>query len=290
MRMLDCAEKPAQTSLVYLEFAHVLSPRLKIGFTSRMPPPPPPSKPDALSDIAFKNILDCRQTTDKQKRDYLSLITGAGTDSGQAEKLHDDFRKGKQLQGELVSDIDAIEGLGNLAPVEDIKWYSYYAYKLVTATLTYTQFRDAVELWIEFHRAKHEGRPPTSDQNSAAKMIEGKPIRVRGNESVWLFRNPTRSQNAFDGIIDEYLPDRLGLKRSGRRITLSFKASAVDGSRVRKPAFLDAAWSYLNFWDAGGRTRPILGTPSSHDGLEEVVGRPPTFRDLHAPVIEISAA
>nr|AWM07721.1 hypothetical protein CIT39_15550 [Bradyrhizobium symbiodeficiens] len=214
---------------------------------------------------------------------YIQYLSGAGTDLNQAERLHNVFRQRKKFRGQAAT-LTATEGLGNLAPLDDLKKYSYAFFNRPGGKrgMTYVEFREMVEDWVEYHENQATGRPFTSKQNAAALDIEGRTVVVRDSEMIWLFRNPNRANYAFSGILDGFLRARLGLLPQGVRVALSFKAASLR--KTHHPTYFDATWDYLDLWDASGRTRPIASAAGGRPGLEEVVTSPPTFRDINGPV------
>jgi hypothetical protein len=214
-----------------------------------------PSRPGCLSPTAFANIAACTDVAARIRAEYVRYLSGAGTDLSQAQRLHDVFRRRRKFKGRLVT-LSAIEGLGNLAPLDDLKKYSYAFFNRPgrRRRMTYAEFRATVDDWIEYHENQAAGRPFTTKQNAAALDIEARTVIVRDDEMIWLFRNPGRSRYAFDGLLDDFLRGRLGLLPRGTRVTLSFKGASLR--KTHQPTFLDATWDYLDFWDAGGEHSP----------------------------------
>jgi hypothetical protein len=244
--------------------------------------PAPTTTPPALSAIACTNIQNCSDVDAKTKQRYLDTIAAAGTHVDQAKRLHDKLREAKSNLGATITPL-ATEGLGNLAPVEDLKYFSYFHfYSATRRKITYDDFCSLVDGWISYHDRINRRKPPTTQQNNAALDIHGSSVLVRDAKAIWLFRNPNRTAYAFDGLLNKWLPNRLGLIGAGDRLTLSFTASAA--TPLTRPTFFDAPWSYLDYWDASGRTRPLKGTPKKYPGLEEVVAKPPMFKDINGPV------
>jgi hypothetical protein len=244
---------------------------------------PLPPRPVCLSTTAFANIVACTDVAARTSAEYFRYLSGAGADLSQAQRLHDVFRRRRKFQGRPVT-LSAIEGLGNLAPLDDLKKYSYAFFNRPGGRrrMTYVEFREMVDDWVEYHENQAAGRSFTSKQNAAALDIEGRTVVVRDDELIWLFRNPRRTRYAFEGLLDGFLRARLGLLPRGTRVTLSFKAASLR--KTHRPTYLDATWDYLDFWDAEGNTRPIAPAAGGRPGLEEIVASPPNFRDINGAV------
>lgn len=156
--------------------------------------------------------------------------------------------------------------------------------------MTAHNLRRKLESWIKYHEKRAAGVAPTDTQRLAAIAFEGSTVSTRQDGEAWLFRNPHRTSDAFEGLVDKWLGHRLGLRilPGEKRLTLSFRA--VYLRRPAVPRFLDATWSYLPLWHWSGLTKPLSGTPSSLAGLEEIVAVPPKLKEINARVRRVVLA
>lgn len=245
---------------------------------------------DALRKVLSKNLLDAAAaenvancaTSKTVKEDYLAGL-GNCADTNAAKIFHSDFRRGKVRKGAVVADLDPMEGLGFLAKEDSFKRAIRDAFKMDSLTFE-TTYRD----WLSYNAKRNSGEKPSNQELRAARAFLDSKLPTRMDGEAWLFRNPQQRSDAFEGVLDDHLPKRLGLKlKPGeRRLTMSFLAKNVR--TVRSPRFLDATWGYLNLWDWRGKTRPLPGLPVSMDGLCETVAVPPKLNDLNRPIEAIA--
>ncbi|OFW15962.1 MAG: hypothetical protein A3H27_05665 [Acidobacteria bacterium RIFCSPLOWO2_02_FULL_59_13] len=211
-------------------------------------------------------------------------MTACGTDAGLAAATHRKLRKGKLRQGGKPVGLHPTEGLGVLVPAISFLRHTASAF---SSKLSPLNFEKAYRRWIAYEKKRALGQRVTQSEIGAAFIFHKASVPARQDGEIWLFQNPWRKTNAFDGVLDEWLAARLGLDvRPGEcRLTFSFAAAHVENQA--KPRFLDAHWD-LSKWHWCGKTRPLPGTPKTHDGLQELVADPPYLRDLNQPVLAMS--
>lgn len=249
-----------------------------------MPIPPFPPCPPALNAAAYENIKQCVGVSHSDKIKHLTALDACAADLHKAEKAHESLRAGRLLEGANLRDVfDPDEGLGVL-----VAETTFIKYNAPLFSVSSGEMQNILDNAIAHHSKKQLGIKSTDSERSAAYSIQSAKIPIRSNGIVWLFRNPGRSRDAFDGLIDQWLGHRLGLiiPPSGEdRLTFSFLSARID--TPRRPTFYDAEWRYLPFWHYGGATKPLPGTPAGLSHLEEVVSIPPVFRDADPPLRRI---
>jgi len=249
-----------------------------------MAKPPLPPSPPTLSPVAYENVCRSRFTATDDKREYLVAIAKCGDDPALAGAEHHRQRSGRLRKGALPSKLLPDEGLGVL--MLETQFVDRTAHKF---SMTAAKFTRKLDAWLAYHEKRSRGEMPTESERLHADSLLRATIPARQDGEIWLFRNPTRKPDAFDGIKDRWLGHRLGLNmRPGEvRLTFGFKASQVQN--CVQPRFFDATWGYLPLWDWRGRTRPLPGTPTGLDGLEEVVADPPQLWHLNRPVERVTS-
>jgi hypothetical protein len=242
-----------------------------------------PPRPPALTLEEYENVCKCRHTPLSEKRAYLAQIAGCGADRSRAAAVHAIFRRGKLRGGTAPSSLYADEGLGVLVVGGVFVDKTAKAFGMSPRKL-----RGKFSNWLSYERKRSAGRTPTERERLDAWAFRDANVPTRQDGEIWLFRNPQRKQDAFEGVLDDWLGARLGLilKPGEPRLTFGFLARSVKN--LAEPRFYDATWQYLSNWHWNGRTRPLKDTPPGHTGLEEVVGDPPKLRDLSRPVVAVT--
>jgi hypothetical protein len=244
---------------------------------------PLPSRPSTLTATAYENVCRCRGVTNRVKSDYLKAIAVCGTDTSCAESAHQNERKGKARTGPIVNDLMPDEGLGVL--IEEMAFIKHIS-RLFGKSVA--RFRNQVNAMLAYYEKRESGRPFTDSEKLAALSFMNTPVPPRSDGTIWLFRNPNRRRDAFEGLLNEWLGHRLGLDISASgetRLAFGFLAGKVD--EVRHPTYYDATWSYLRLWSYRGATRPLPHTPGGLTGLEEVVALPPEMGKTFRPVVRL---
>ncbi len=238
--------------------------------------PPLLPRPVVLASEAYDNVCNCRFTPEAEKRDYLMELCSCGADVTLGKQVHTKRRIGNLRKGPKPADILPDEGLGVLMKRADIVRYLSPKFRLSS-----TQFADKLELWLSFSSKRARDLSPTDEEIYAAELFLTATIPTRSDGELWLFRNPSRSQDPFDGLHLPQLAWRLGLQTATgeERIGMSFSSNRVEEKSV--PRYYDATWDYLPLWSWTGRTRPIAGRCGSSYGLPEILASPPTFREVN---------
>ena len=230
-----------------------------------------PSRPPCMSPSAYRNVCVSLGVSNRDKRHYLRAMAACANDVSCAKAVHQTEVRGKARTGPRVNDIFPDEGLGVL--IEEVAFIKYLSplFKMSVAKL-----RHQVNAMISYYEKREAGSPTNDSEMLAAKSFLRTSVPARSDGSIWLFRNPNRTRDPFDGLLNDWLGHRLGLNISAtgeNRLTFGFLAAHVDD--VHRPTFLDTTWEYLEVWHYGGRTRPLPSIPAGLSGLEEVVALPP---------------
>lgn len=228
-----------------------------------------------LTSVKYENVCNCQFSSDPEKIDYLNTIAGCGTDT-EAQAAHEVFRERRLRGGPPPSDLEPTEGLGVLTPEA-----AFRRHVADSGRHPYGHLKGKYDLWISYEEKREKGIRPVQEEIEAATIFRMSDAPVRADGSIWLFRNPGRKEDAFDGLLNEWLAARLGLEVHVGEVRLAFSFLRMHVTGVAQPRFMDADWGYLEKWRWGGTTRPLHGTPSSMDGLEEVVAYPPKLDALH---------
>lgn len=243
-----------------------------------------PPQPPTLSDTAYENVCKCRYTSDREKISYLAALATCGIDATLAEKTHENLRRGKLRKGGKPALLFPTEGLGVLMSEVSFLGRTASAFRLSPL-----KFEKSYRKWIEYEMKRAQGEAPTQSEIDVAFMFRKARVPARQDGEIWLFRNPQRKTEAFDGVLDKWLGARLGLDLQPGELRLTFGFAAAHVDNPTEPRFFDATWKdFLSKWHWGGKTLPLSGTPKSHGGLEEVVADPPLLRDLNRPVLAMS--
>ena len=244
-----------------------------------------PPKPPTFSTAAYDNVCKCTCTLHKEKVAYLKALALCGTDNSLASRTHAKWRKGKLRKGDRPVGLHPTEGLGVLVP--EISFLRHTA-SAFSSKLSPINFEKAYRKWIAYEKKRALGLRITQTEIDAAFIFHKADVPARQDGEIWLFQNPSRRTNAFDGLLDEWLAARLGLDVHPGETRLTFSFRVADVENAVRPRFLDVPWDYLSKWHWSGKTRPLRGTPITHDGLRELVSDPPLLKYLNQPVLSMS--
>jgi hypothetical protein len=216
-------------------------------------PRPFPPMPVALTAAGYQNVCNSRAVPRGVKCAYLSALGRCRLNTRCAKLEHENRRRTAAAFGISLARLS--------------KW---------------------VDDWVHFHEKRSRGLPTTEAERLATFEFMGARVPARTDGSIWLFRNPARGQNAFDGLADEWLGHRLGLKlprRRENRLGIGFLAGRTGDPR--RPTYRDVSWQHISLWQWNGFTRPLPGTPTGYSGLEELVAVSPELGQHDGPVIRL---
>jgi hypothetical protein len=245
---------------------------------------PLPARPAGLDPHAYDSILKCRGVRSAKKREYLLALAACAGDDACSSATHEEQCKGKTRKGPNPKAMLPDEGLGLFVEENTFIKFTAAAFGMSIAA-----FRRQLEAMISYYEKRVAGLPTTESERLATLTFMRTTVRSRSDNTAWLFRNPSRSPDAFAGLADGWLGHRLGLNVAPTgeiRLTFGFAAAHVHGVKV--PTFYDVPWNFLPLWDYGGKTRPLPRTPAGMGGLEEVVGDPPEIGRINRPVSRIN--
>jgi hypothetical protein len=250
----------------------------------RAPRVPLPTRPAGLDPSAYDSIVKCRGVPSARKREYLLALDACGGNDACSSAAHELQSRGKKRRGPKPKDLLPDEGLGLFVEENTFIKYTAAAFGKSIAT-----FRRQLNAMISYHEKRLAGLPTTESERIATISFMRTAVRARSDGTAWVFRNPSRSSDAFAGLADGWLGHRLGLNvaPSGEiRLTFGFAAAHVD--ELKRPTFYDVPWNFLPLWDFSGKTKPLPGTPTGMTGLEELVGNPPEIGRINRPVLRIN--
>ncbi|MDH4981878.1 hypothetical protein [Hyphomicrobium sp. D-2] len=240
-------------------------------------------KPAVLDAAAFENIQKCSQSSTTIKEDCLRRLAQCGDDKDKAKTAYNAFIAAHVRQGNPPADLLPDEGLGTLVAELPFVRKTAEALQLSPAVL-----QRKVDSWLSFEEKRRGNQPFSEHERADAMAILTLKVPTRQDGGLWLFRNPRRKPNTFDGLLDDgQLPQRLGLILSPGQTRLTFSFRAAHVSDVRRPKFADATWDYLPYWDWRGKTKPLAPLPAEA-GLEEVVAEPPAIGQVNQTVRRIT--
>jgi hypothetical protein len=245
---------------------------------------PLPARPAGLDPNAYDSIARCRGVRSARKREYLLALDACGGDDACSSAAHLLQCRGKKRKGPKPKGLLPDEGLGLF--VEENTFIKYTA---AVFGKSIAAFRKQLNAMISYHEKRLAGLPTTESERIATIAFMRTTVHARSDDTAWVFRNPSRSPDAFAGLVDGWLGHRLGLNvaPSGEiRLTFGFPAAHVD--ELRLPTFYDVPWNFLPLWDSSGRTKPLPRTPTGMTGLEELVGNPPEIGRINRPVLRIN--
>ena len=239
-----------------------------------------PKQPAALSPAAYENIRSCIGIPYADKRTHLLALTACGLDVAAAERIHETARPSRMFRGPAPKKLFAAEGLGVIVlETTFIKFTAGAFGKSIPA------FQRQLDLYLSFFDKRDRGMDPSTSEDLAVRSFMNTLVPARADGSIWLFRNPRRTEDAFEGLEDRWLGHRLGLPiASGGEIRLTLGFSAAHAEGARKPTIFDVPWSMLDLWDWRGTTKPLPGTPVGLSGLDEVVCKPPQIGRANRPI------
>ena len=250
----------------------------------RAPRVPLPTRPAGLDPSAYDSIVKCRGVPSARKREYLLALDACGGDDACSSAAHLLQCSGKTRKGPKPKGLLPDEGLGLFVEENTFIKYTAAAFSKSVAA-----FRKQLNAMISYHEKRLAGLPTTESERIATIAFMRTTVRTRSDATAWVFRNPSRSPDAFAGLADGWLGHRLGLNvaPSGEiRLTFGFPAAHVD--ELKLPTFYDVPWNFLPLWDCSGKTKPLPRTPTGMTGLEELVGNPPEIGRINRPVLRIN--
>jgi hypothetical protein len=225
--------------------------------------------------LKYENVCNCQFSSVSEKIDYLNALAACGTET-EALAAHETFRAGRLRTGPPPGDLEPTEGLGVLTPENTFRRRVAEA-----GRHPYDHLKGKYDLWMSYEEKREKGQRPVQAEIEAATIFRMSDAPVRSDGTIWLFRNPQRKEDAFEGVLSEWLAARLGLEVHHGEVRLAFTFPRMRVTGIAMPRFTDASWAYLEKWQWGGRTRPLHGTPSGLGGLEEVVADPPKLEALY---------
>jgi hypothetical protein len=247
--------------------------------SARLFPPAPPT----LSAAGYENVCNSPGVRRDVKCAYLIEVGTCGSNRRCAELVHEKRCRGYERRGPVPKNLDPFEGLGVLVPENKFTEKTAVAFGR-----SLSRFSKQVDDWIRFHEKRSRGIRPTEEERLATFAFMSAKVPARKDGSIWLFRNPARGPNAFEGLADEWLGHRLGLKlprKRENRLALGFLAGRVHDPR--QPTYRDVAWAHMSLWQWNGFSRPLPGTPTGFSGLEELVAVSPDLGQIDGLVMRL---
>jgi hypothetical protein len=236
-----------------------------------------------LTAAGYQNVCNSRGVPRGVKSAYLSALGRCRLNTHCAKLEHENRRRRYARRGPVPRDLDPLEGLGVLFPEN-----KFIEKKAAAFGISLARLSKRVDDWVHFHEKRSRGLPTTEAERLATFEFMGARVPARTDGSIWLFQNPARGQNAFDGLADEWLGHRLGLKlprRRENRLGIGFLAGRTGDPR--RPTYRDVSWEHISLWQWNGFTRPLPGTPTGYSGLEELVAVSPELGQHDGPVIRL---
>jgi hypothetical protein len=243
-----------------------------------------PLRPLTLGTAAYENVCKSKGVSHKTKTAYLLALAACKKSSRCAKRVHQQQCAGNSRTGPKPKDLDPYEGLGVLVPENKFIEHTAAAFGRFIK-----DFAKDVDNWVRFHEKRALGVQATETERLATFKFMRAKVPARSFGSIWLFRNPSRTRDAFAGLADPWLGHRLGLNLAPTpevRLTFGFRAGHVVDPR--RPTFRDVAWVHRSLWHWSGITQPLPKTPAGMTGLEEVVAISPELSQLDRDVTRIT--